>query len=220
MGNGPSFNQRVETWDKVAHDDQRVREAIAPSRHRPEGYEQSGRNHADKLIELVGEHDWRVLDFGCGDGRVTCHLTDHFDEVWGADASIGMLDRLRTNCPDVRPVLWDGVNSSDRPVGEFDLICSFLCFLHHTYEDGSAMLAGLARALKPGGLLAFQLPLYDRYRKPVGWTSVGTWTSKQLVNAAQDAGLIIDSLHANRGRYVPGEAGPNHGALHLLHRPE
>lgn len=214
---GPTFDQRVAAWDRVAKSS-RAQDAIAPERNRPEGYEASGAAHAEKLFEVAPPNlDLAVMDYGCGDGRVTAHLVGKYGRVVGADASQGMLDRLADRAPGVHPVLWDG--RGDFPDdADFDVICSFLVLIHYPHEEGREIIAALANLLKPGGMLAIQCPLYDTPRAPVGWTSVGVWTAKQLTIAAQDAGLEVTAIAANRGMYRPGEAGRNHGALQVLHR--
>ena len=217
---GPTFDQRVEAWDRVAQST-RAQEAIAPSSKRPEGYAKSGLNHADKLAEADRpDAELTIMDFGCGDGRVTAHLVNRYGRVVGADASPAMIARLAKRAPKVEGVVWNG--RDDFPVAGlmFDAICSFLMFIHYPHGDGREILAALAGRLKPGGIMAIQCPLYDQARRPVGWTSVGVWTPEQFVLAAQDAGLAVDAISANRGRYKPGAAGKHHGALQVLHRPK
>jgi trans-aconitate methyltransferase len=216
-----SFADRIAEWDAVARTD-RAQDAIAPPAKRGGTYDESGQRHAEMLTDTVGEHpEWQVADFGCGDGRVTRHLVARFKTVWGIDASNAMLDRLTKRCPEVGPIRWDGASpppwDNDR---RFDLVCSFLTFVHYPWHDGREILEHLAQTLVPGGTLALQIPIYQTYREPRTWTSVGAWTPQQFVVAAQDAGLRIDHLHANRGNYAPGSSGPNHGKLQVLHLPE
>lgn len=207
--------ERVAVWESVAATDG-AQEAIAPERHRPEGYSESGRAHAAMLLDAVRGRG-RVLDFGCGDGRVTGHLVGEFAEVWGADASPSMLRRMNERCPDVRTVEWDG--TGPWLGATFDVVCSFLTLLHHRYDDGARMLRMLAGAVAPGGELAVQVPVYDVERIPVGWTSVGAWTADQFHAALWGTGLVVDYVAANPGECVPTAPGPLHTALHLAHRP-
>lgn len=214
------FAARLASWDTAGRSP-RARHAIAPERNRPEGYEASGARHAAMLSNVVARHDRRdhatldVLDFGCGDGRVACHLARTYATVTGADASPAMLTRLAVACPDVTPLRWDGATPAER---DWDVVCSFLVLIHHRHADGARILANLATAVRPGGLLAVQRPLYATPREPRGWHDVGAWTTSQLLAVAENVGLQVLETHANGGAYRPGRSGAAHGRLQVFRR--
>lgn len=113
----------------------------------------------------------RALDFGCGVGRLSRALSEHFDGVLGLDLSEPMVERARALNRD-RPGCRFEVNTSAELVGledgEFDLVLSLITLQH--VSDPAAVrsyLCELARVLGPGGLLAVQLPL--RVPRRVRW---------------------------------------------------
>src|SRR3954463_8148987 len=56
----------------------------------------SGEVHVSELVGRLAELDLptggTALDFGCGGGRLTQALAQHFDEVWGVDIAPSMID--------------------------------------------------------------------------------------------------------------------------------
>ena len=114
-----------------------------------------GRRVLDRL-HLTGVE--RVLDLGCGTGRLTFELAGRLPggSVVGADRSTAMLETaarwLGDHAPRVRLVQVDG---SALPFSRvFDAIFSTATF--HWIPDHAALFRSLVAALKPGGRLVAQ----------------------------------------------------------------
>jgi 2-polyprenyl-3-methyl-5-hydroxy-6-metoxy-1,4-benzoquinol methylase len=98
----------------------------------------------------------RVLEAGCQTGRLAIPLARQGFEVTGVDTSGFALRRARSYAASagvratfVRGDLIDVLRR--RPEGEFDLaVCAEVVYLSPQYRQ---MLAALARAVRPGGLL-------------------------------------------------------------------
>ena len=87
----------------------------------------------------------RILDLGCGDGVLTIKLIESGAAVVGADASEDFIQAAREKGIDAR--LIDGhALTFER---EFDAVFSNAALHWMTQPD--AVIAGVARALKPGG---------------------------------------------------------------------
>ena len=101
----------------------------------------------------------RVLDFGCGIGRVAAALAPYAAEVIGVDVSGGMVEqaRARERASNLRFEQVDGRTLAGFDEGAVDLVVaadSFPFLLSAGVLD--AQLAEIARVLSPGGdLLAF-----------------------------------------------------------------
>jgi SAM-dependent methyltransferase len=111
----------------------------------------------------------RILDLGCGSGRVTVPLARDGHQVVAMDRSRPMLDRLRTRVAALpaaaaaRITLVEGDLRSFEVPGEFPLIIAAFNVLEHLYtrSEVDACLRCVAAHLAPGGMFAFDVQLPD-----------------------------------------------------------
>jgi SAM-dependent methyltransferase len=93
----------------------------------------------------------RILDLGCGDGQLTARIAAAGAQVVGLDASAEMLAVARARGLDVQLG-----NAEALPFDhEFDAVFSNAAL--HWVRDQDAMLAGVHRALKPGGRFVVEM---------------------------------------------------------------
>ena len=103
----------------------------------------------------------RALDFGCGVGRITRPLADHFASVDGVDVARSMIARARElnrAQPRCRFHVIRTVDLGCFSTATFDVVYSRLVLQHLTPPVVSAYVREFLRVLKPGGALMFQLP--------------------------------------------------------------
>lgn len=123
-------------------------------------------------VELMEKLAWRgnerVLDLGCGDGKLSARLAEHAPAgtVTGIDASAQMVTLAharwveKTQSPTqsttqrLRFVQMDA--QALRFESAFDVVFSNAVL--HWVSDHSAVMAGVRRALRPGGRLLLQTP--------------------------------------------------------------
>ena len=123
------------------------------------------------LAELGAGPRWgRVLDFGCGAGRLTQALAEHADEVVGVDVSPPMLEQARQLDASGRCtfVLNESQDLSQFPADSFDLVYSELVLQHLPEPVIDGYLAEFVRVLRPGGVALLQCTT-----RPL-WTFKGT----------------------------------------------
>jgi SAM-dependent methyltransferase len=97
----------------------------------------------------------RVLDFGCGSGRVLRHFADeaHDAELWGCDIHADSVRWLQESLsPPFRFQLNGALPPLDQPDDSFDLVIALSVFTHLP-DSWAQWLCELHRVLKPGGLL-------------------------------------------------------------------
>lgn len=129
----------------------------------PACYERSSSAQYGWAMDLISglrlEGCERVLDIGCGDGKVTARLASLVPdgEAVGIDLSRDMIAHARErhsreNHSNLLFEVRDALQLDYQE--EFDLVVSFACL--HWIRDHSTVLKGILRALKPGGLLLCQ----------------------------------------------------------------
>ena len=139
----------------------------------PDAFLASGRAEIDAVLARAADYGLpesheSALDFGCGAGRLTRALAARFNEVVGIDISARMIEEAKTvnadcaNCAFELNVTPDLRRFDD---ATFDAVYSSIVLQHLTAAPSiEQYLEELARVLRPGGLLAFQLPSHIPWR--------------------------------------------------------
>jgi SAM-dependent methyltransferase len=124
-----------------------------------EYYRESGRQRKRAVVDAVPDgysfEGRRVLDFGCGAGRVLQEFLPEASsgEFWGCDLHAPTIAWLERNLsPPLRFYVNDSRPSLPHPDGYFDLVYAISVFSHITHE-WSEWLLELHRILKPDGIL-------------------------------------------------------------------
>ena len=160
-------------WEKWGERDPLYAVATWPGKERggpnawtdDEFYELGGSDWADFLNhwQHYGVSAGTCVEIGCGAGRITKQLSQHFHQVTALDVSQHQLDyaRERISEPNVSFTLSDGTRL---PVGDgsCDAVFSVHVFQHfESHEDAYEVFNDIHRALKPNGTLMIHLPLYE-----------------------------------------------------------
>ncbi len=115
---------------------------------------------AQEIIAQLALHgDERILDIGCGDGKVTAELATRVPRgcVLGIDTSEEMIAFAQTKFSPTR------ISNLSFTIGDavslkfdhdFDLVVSFSCL--HWVQDQAAVLRGIRKSLTPGGRVVLQ----------------------------------------------------------------
>lgn len=137
------------------------------------GYLESGRDHVGRMLELAplpsstsatapGGRP-RLLDLGCGGGRMIRHLQDHSGthEIWGVDISAAHINWLKTHLsPPFHFATTTTIPHLPFADGWFDFIYCGSLFTH--IEDlAEAWFLEVARVLAPGG--TFYCTVHDEH---------------------------------------------------------
>ncbi|WP_030319612.1 class I SAM-dependent methyltransferase [Streptomyces flavochromogenes] len=178
-----SINDVIEAWDEADP------AAIHPTRVvSEEAYQISGEVQAELLAKVLPA-GCRVIDFGCGDGRVAIPLRQAGYDVTGADGSQAMLDRLAERDPGMPWVLSDGLDLAAVISKKTDAVVSLAVLIHHSYEAGEAIVEGLRAAVRVNGLLVLDWPVSEEPAEGSSWISVTTWSREQQDAICKRVGL-------------------------------
>jgi ubiquinone/menaquinone biosynthesis C-methylase UbiE len=123
-------------------------------------YRSSGRTEAEALRRFLGP-DARVLDLGCGTGRVMEHLAPWCREVHGIDISNEMVkqgERRLGHLPNVHLHHGNGYDLSGFGDGSFDVVYSIVALQHMPRTVAYNYLLESHRVLAQDGRLWFYVP--------------------------------------------------------------
>ena len=158
-----------------------------------------GRPAADLVARLVGlRPGTTVLDLACGHGHLANQLAAAGCRVTGLDSSIVFLDRARADAAaagldveyvagDMRQLPW---------TGHFDRVVNWsTAFGYFDDDTDRAVLAGIARALRPGGRLAMDLDNLTAF--------LASYRPSRVVATRDDGDMLVDRyrLDASSGRF-------------------
>ena len=111
---------------------------------------QFGRDLLSMLLPKAGE---RILDIGCGTGQLTAEIAKSGAEVVGLDQSAEMIASARKNFPELRFEVFDIATATHD--NEFDAVFSNAAL--HWVRNQEGAVTAMARSLKPGGRLVFEM---------------------------------------------------------------
>jgi SAM-dependent methyltransferase len=141
----------------------------------------------------VFERPGRLIDLGCGTGRLCVHFARKGHDCVGVDLSDEMLTQARTNADaaGVR-VEWRTANLVELagvPDQSFDYAACLFSTLGmvHGAENRAAVVRQAFRVLRPGG--RFVLHVHNRYFRGLGWGRVARQAVRTLLGRA-DAGDV------------------------------
>lgn len=126
----------------------------------------SGQHHVDHVLSVCRtEIDGaftpsRVLDFGCGVGRLVIPFAALAPDVVGVDISPSMLAEARRNCDAAGVQSASLVLSDDtlsRVEGDFDLVHTCIVLQHIEIQRGRQLFARLVELIRPGGVGALHV---------------------------------------------------------------
>jgi tRNA (cmo5U34)-methyltransferase len=112
-----------------------------------------------ELVEALPVDVDRVLDLGCGDGRLAALVLEarpHAVEAVGLDASAPMLDLARERFrADARVTIREHDLRQELPaLGSFDVAVAGFAIHHLEHERKRSLFAEITAALRPGGVFA------------------------------------------------------------------
>ena len=158
------------------------------------------------VLELVGDvSGCRVLDVGCGDGRLALELSRRGAIVTGIDASAPMIDAAKRRAQQHNANVTFQVAVAEHlpfPAEQFDIVTAItiLCFV----QDAAPVFREIERVLRPGGrLIIGELSKWSAWaagRRIRAWLGSRLWrrgwfrTAKELRGLAERSGLVVKGV--------------------------
>ena len=150
----------VLTWERFRNS----RDNIAR-----EEFLETGKGDIQRLTHWLGRNrvpinpEWTCLEYGCGTGRVTSHLSKIFKHVFAYDISEPHLKLARENCYEAlaegRATFGQVTDlSALDELPEVDFVFTFIVLQHNPPPIIGLILKRLLDRLRPGGVAYFQIP--------------------------------------------------------------
>jgi cyclopropane fatty-acyl-phospholipid synthase-like methyltransferase len=119
-----------------------------------------------------------VVEVGCGLGRISAALSDHFGRVVGLDVAPRLIEEAR-RCNDNDRVSFevsDGIHLRPRSVTECDTVFAYEVFHYVSPEPLTTYFSDAYKLLVPGGQFVFQLNM-----EPISFkTHISFWLRQGL----------------------------------------
>ncbi|MHC4846875.1 MAG: class I SAM-dependent methyltransferase [Planctomycetota bacterium] len=166
----------IRTWDELGKSDPLWAVLSNPDKRGGrwdlEQFMETGREEVAAVVAHARSHRpelgmRRALDFGCGVGRLSVALAEHFEEVDGVDISPSMIARAQATNGAPGRCRYHLNQVGDLRLfddGRFDLVYSNITLQHMPPALAGDYIAELCRVLAPEGLLIFQMPSELRIR--------------------------------------------------------
>lgn len=187
------------------------------------------RNHQDVIATLVPLPGAKVIDVGCGNGRITRLIAAAGAQVVGIDPGQKQLDRARAEAPVNGESYIEG-SAENLPVADASAdIVFFFNSLHHVPEAVmDKALDEARRALKPQGWLFVAEPLAEgpqfELQKPYNDESEVRARAYEAIGRAKQRGFtelsetryVADGKHASFEAYRENSVSINPGRAKIF----
>jgi predicted TPR repeat methyltransferase len=214
--NTPFLDSAREFWNVETMQQAMFERVFADSRiaamtdeERKEAWERSAVDSARQVTEnLPARRDWKLLEIGCGVGRILKPLRNQFARVDGIDISEKMVrfaqEYLRDAKGRGRVQVNNGYDLSCLGETEYDLVYSTIVFQHiRSASVVRSYLREACRVLRPGGF--FRIQVHERTEWFGNWEEEGAsgkqygfagngYRPEELTRLLSECGFIDISL--------------------------
>jgi cyclopropane fatty-acyl-phospholipid synthase-like methyltransferase len=197
MPDQKTLDKMRQDWDRRARENARYYVATGQTEWSDEAFFASGEqaikeqilNDMENVCQGKDPKAMRVLEIGCGAGRITRALAKLFGEVHGVDVSGEMVERAKAalvDFPNAHVYQNNGCDLAVVPELVFDFAYSTIVFQHiPSREVIENYVREVNRLLKPGALFKFQVQGRSDVRSSTDdtWLGVG-FSDAQAVEMA------------------------------------
>jgi SAM-dependent methyltransferase len=206
-----------EDWDRRARENARHYVATAKKKWSEEEYIRSGEINVqneiltdmENVCQGMAPEEMRVLEIGCGTGRITRALAKVFGEVYGVDISGEMIRQAETTLRDFPNARVFQNNGRDLDVVRaaldgraIDFAFSYIVFQHIPSRDViESYVREVYSLLRPGALFKFQVQGHPENERRLD-TWFGAYYNEEMARAmAERCGFEMRYNHGAGDQY-------------------
>jgi 2-polyprenyl-3-methyl-5-hydroxy-6-metoxy-1,4-benzoquinol methylase len=191
-------------WIRQEFEGEELEEQLARGRRQADGLARAIESYTGCTLE-----DRRLLDYGCGTGRVALALASRCEHIYGLDIMPGVLrkaDQIAEQMH-VDNVEWRDAAQLPELAGRYNAVVSTWVFQHIPTREGERIFATILAGLAPGGVGAMHFTV----RPPRPLAGIATRARAQpqhRLRAASAYGyLVMNSYSLNRLGLVLSQGG-------------
>jgi ubiquinone/menaquinone biosynthesis C-methylase UbiE len=199
------MNKQKQLWEALAKENSKYYinsdkgRGITVAEFRESGLETYKRLIADDDLIFDGKlikNRESILDFGCGNGRITEYMAHDFKKVYGVDISKTMIAEARERLRGLMNVYLseiDGVHIS-LPASSVETVFAYLVFQHvKEREMVEGAFAEIFRILKKGGIFKV-LMRSDKQKDMNAWWSGVEYDEKSIAKVYRKVGFGLAKI--------------------------
>lgn len=209
-----TLDKMRQDWDERARENARFYVNTERTDWTDEEFFESGRRtlREEILTDMINicqgkdPKQMKVIEIGCGAGRVTRALAELFGEVHAVDVSGEMVALARealASLPNAHVYQNNGMDLSVLPPGPYDFAFSSIVFQHiPSREVIESYVRDVHRLLRPGALFKFQVQGDPKVETDPDDTWLGVpFTDEQAVEMAERCGFEPRYRHGAGSQY-------------------
>lgn len=209
-----TLDKMRQDWDERARENARFYVNTERTDWDDEEFFESGRRtvREEILTDMINicqgkdPRQMKVIEIGCGAGRVTRALAELFGEVHAVDVSGEMVELAREalrGMPNAHVYQNNGMDLGVIPEGEYDFAFSSIVFQHiPSREVIENYVREVCRLLRPGALFKFQVQGDPNVESEPDDTWLGVpFTDEQAVEMAERCGFEPRYRHGAGSQY-------------------
>lgn len=191
-------------WERQEVEGEALENVLARGRRQAEGLARRIEAYTGRSLDGA-----RLLDYGCGTGRVAVALAERCERLYGLDIMPGALRMAQETAAalGVHNAEWLDASSLPALAGRYDAVISTWVFQHIPTRQGERILRTILEGLAPGGVGAIHFTM----RPPRALTGVLSAARSEprmpLRSAATYAYLLMNSYSMNRLGPILCESG-------------
>ena len=169
------YKTSMKNWEGLAQNDA-LWSILTDKKLRGEKWDKSqffdsGKQEVENILAFLKEQQVQpidfelVMDFGCGAGRISRALSQHFNKVVGVDASPTMVALAEEENQEFADKVSFKLNQEEDlrqfPDNSFSMTFTVITLQHIPSAQSVGFITEFIRLIKPGGLAVFQIPTKD-----------------------------------------------------------